>query len=227
MAQRQEIAAVYAAGVVQGVALVTFPAASAIFTSPQYYRLSSTAYGGMFLPQAVMAVAAPLVGARLVRRLGIKRVYRLGLVANLLPMGLLVASQFVRDNGIARLRAAAVGHGQSGHWLRPDRARAQHVCDRLLPRRGGLAVLILNALLGLGTALAPVFVTLFVELGDLVGIAAARGRAACGLLLFSMRLPLQIATTDRDAPGQKGGAAGRRASGSTPASPSSTASWRR
>ena len=51
MAQRAEVAAVYGAGVVQGVALVTFPAASAVFTSPQYYGLSSTQYGAMFVPR--------------------------------------------------------------------------------------------------------------------------------------------------------------------------------
>jgi hypothetical protein len=55
MADRSQIAAVYAAGTVQGVVLVTFPAASTIFTSPNYYGLSSTAYGAMFLPQAVTA----------------------------------------------------------------------------------------------------------------------------------------------------------------------------
>ena len=98
-AQKSEIAAVYTAGVVQGLALVTFPAASTIFTSPQYYGLSSTAYGGMFLPQAILAVAAPLLGAGFVRRLGIKRVYLLGLAANLTAMVLLVASNFVRDTG--------------------------------------------------------------------------------------------------------------------------------
>jgi hypothetical protein len=67
MADQNEIAAVYAAGTVQGVALVTFPAASTIFTSPSYYGLSSTAYGAMFLPQAVTAIAGSLLGARLTR----------------------------------------------------------------------------------------------------------------------------------------------------------------
>ena len=38
MAQRSEIAAIYFAGVVQGVALVTFPAASAVFTSRKQLR---------------------------------------------------------------------------------------------------------------------------------------------------------------------------------------------
>ena len=57
MAQRSEIIAVYLAGVIQGVALVTFPAASNVFTSPTGYGFSSTEYGGMFVPQAITAIA--------------------------------------------------------------------------------------------------------------------------------------------------------------------------
>jgi len=56
MAQRREIAAVFVAGLVQGLALVTFPAASTVFTDPQHSGLSSTEYGAMFVPQAIMAV---------------------------------------------------------------------------------------------------------------------------------------------------------------------------
>ena len=46
MAQRREIITVYAAGLIQGVALVTFPAASAVFTNPKDYGLSSTECSG-------------------------------------------------------------------------------------------------------------------------------------------------------------------------------------
>jgi hypothetical protein len=42
MATRREANAVYAAGLVQGIVLVTFPAASTIFTDPAQYDLSST-----------------------------------------------------------------------------------------------------------------------------------------------------------------------------------------
>src|SRR6185503_8603843 len=98
MVDRREIGAVYAAATVQGVALVTFPAASTIFTSPSYYGLSNTAYGAMFLPQAVTAISASLLGGRLTRRWGIKRVFVLGLLANLLSMTLLLASQRVMTN---------------------------------------------------------------------------------------------------------------------------------
>jgi hypothetical protein len=55
MATRGETNAVYAAGLIQGIALVTFPAASTIFASPGQYGLSSTQYGTMFLPQVVTA----------------------------------------------------------------------------------------------------------------------------------------------------------------------------
>src|SRR5262245_51429074 len=98
MASQRETTAVLSAGIIQGVALVTFPAASTIFTSSNYYDLSSTAYGAMFLPQAIMAIVASLLGTGLTRRWGIKRVYLVGLVANLVAMTLLVLSQFVMSN---------------------------------------------------------------------------------------------------------------------------------
>jgi hypothetical protein len=56
MATKTEIRVVKLAAVAQGVALVTFPAASTIFTSSSDYDLSRSAYGAMFVPQAMTAV---------------------------------------------------------------------------------------------------------------------------------------------------------------------------
>ena len=103
MAGRAEVAAVYGAALIQGVALVTFPAASSILTSPSDYGLTSTAYGALFLPQAIAAIAAALAGARLTRRSGVKRVFLAGLVGDLAAMALLVA-QPVRHRGRRRCR---------------------------------------------------------------------------------------------------------------------------
>src|ERR1700745_1876955 len=61
MAAKAEINTVYAAGLIQGIALVTFPAASTIFTSPSQYGLSNTQYGTMFLPQVVTAITGSLL----------------------------------------------------------------------------------------------------------------------------------------------------------------------
>ena len=162
---RRESRAVYGAGLVQGVALVAFPASSAILTSPQYYDLSSTAYGALFLPQAAAAILAALSGTALMRRIGIKRTYLAGLVGDLVAMSLLVASQFFIGQGSIAVRDAAAGDDEPRRRLRPDGTGDQYLRGRLRAGRRGSAVLYLNALLGLGTALAPVLVAVFVGIG--------------------------------------------------------------
>src|SRR5215475_11879171 len=207
MAQRDEIAAVYVAAVIQGLALVTFPAASTVFTSPQHYGLSTTEYGSMFVPQAIMAISASLLGAGLVRRLGIKRIYLLGLSANLLSMALLLSSQFVLSNGrlaysmlLLATTSLGIGFGLTVPALNTFTAA-------FFPQRIDSAVLVLNALLGLGTVLAPVFVAVFVGLGFWWGLPAVAAALLVILLLVSVQLPLRVQAPARQ--GGRPGAAGR------------------
>ena len=101
------------------MALVTFPAASSILTSPSEYALTSTAYGSLFLPQAVAAIAAALAGARLTRRVGVKRVFLAGLVGDLVAMTLLVISQFAIGLGALpylMLLVATTASGSASGW---------------------------------------------------------------------------------------------------------------
>ena len=190
MAQRREILTVYAAGLVQGVALVTFPAASAVFTSPTDYGLSNTEYGGMFVPQAIMAIVSSLAGAGLRNRLGTKRIYLLGLFANLLAMTLLVVSRFVMSERalaygvlLTATTCMGIGFGFTVPALNTFAAA-------FFPQKVDRAVLGLNALLGLGTALAPVFIALFLGLGIWWGLPVLVGGLIVGLLLFSFSQPL-------------------------------------
>jgi len=192
VARPGEIAAVYAAAVVQGVALVTFPAASAIFTSPAHYGLTSEQYGGMFLPQALTAVGAALAGAGLGRRLGIKRIYLLGLAADLVSMVLLVVSQLAAGGhgpAYALLLAATatlgIGFGLTVPALNTFAAA-------FFPHKVDAAVLVLNALLGLGTALAPAFAALFVGLGFWWGLPVLVAILSGALLAMSAPLPLAV-----------------------------------
>ena len=83
--------------------LVTFPAASTVFTDPSEYDLSSTQYGALFLPQVVTAITAALLGAGLGGRFGTKRVYLAGLVASLVSMALLLVSAFLSGGPIGRV----------------------------------------------------------------------------------------------------------------------------
>jgi hypothetical protein len=55
MATKRETNIVYGAGVTQGIVLVTFPAASTIFTDPDEYGLSNTQCGFLFVLQVVTA----------------------------------------------------------------------------------------------------------------------------------------------------------------------------
>ena len=85
MATQTEKTVVNAAAIVQGIALVTFPAASTILTDPSEYDLSNTQYGILFLPQVITAITAALLGAGLAGRFGTKRVYLVGLGMISLP----------------------------------------------------------------------------------------------------------------------------------------------
>jgi fucose permease len=205
VADRRETGAVFIAGTVQGVALVTFPAASTIFTSPNYYGLSNTAYGGMFLPQAVTAIASSLLGAGLTRRLGIKQVFLLGLTANLVSMVVLLLSQAAMGNtqvAYAMLLFATaclgIGFGLTVPSLNT------FVAD-FFPRTIERSVLMLNALLGLGTVLAPVFVAIFIGLGAWAGLPLLVAILVTALLLFSLRLPLQVSAIASTASGAQRG----------------------
>jgi fucose permease len=190
MAKRAEVSTVYAAGLIQGVVLVTFPGASTILTSPRHYDLSSTQYGTMFLPQVITAIVASLLGTRLAGRFTIKRVYLAGLVGDLLSMGLLITSQFFTANHslaygllLAATAAMGVGFGLTVPALNTLTA-AFH------PDGIDRSVLVLNALLGVGTALAPAFVAVFVGLGFWWGLPVTSSFFLVALILQSSRLPL-------------------------------------
>lgn len=189
-ASPREIVSVYSAGVIQGVALVTFPAASVVFTSPSDYGLTNQEYGGIFVPQAIMAVVSSLVGAGLSRRLGAKHIYLTGLCANLLAMALLVCSRFVmREKGLAYvvLLAATASLGTGFGFTVPA---LNTFAAAFFPHTVEKAVLGLNALLGLGTMLAPVFVLLFFGMGIWWGMPITVAAAILLLLIFSVGLPL-------------------------------------
>ena len=186
----REVAAVYAAGLLQGLALVTFPAASAVLTSPTGYGLSNGAYGAMFAPQTIMAVLAALLADRLGARWGYKRVLLVGLAANLASMALLVGSRFAMGSHAAAFALLLGATACMGIGFGLTVPAVNVLAAALFPRRVDVAVLALNALLGLGTALAPVLIALFVGLGAWWGLPLGVGVLLLGLVGWSALLPL-------------------------------------
>jgi MFS family permease len=192
MATQTEKTVVYAAAVVQGVALVTFPAASTILTDPAEYDLSSTQYGALFIPQVMTAITAALLGAGLGGRFGTKRVYMVGLAAGLVSMALLLASSFLTDDqglayGLLLLSTASLGAG-FGFTV----PALNTFTAAFNPAAVNRSILVLNALLGLGTVLAPVFVAIFDGLGAWWGLPLLSAAMLVVLILASLRLPLHI-----------------------------------
>jgi fucose permease len=191
MATRAERTVVYAAGVVQGIALVTFPAASTILTDPAEYDLSTTQYGTLFLPQVIAAIAGALLGAGLASRYGTKRLYLTGLAAGLASMVLLLVSAFLTQDENAAFVLLLVATGSLGAGFGLTVPALNTFAAAFNPGGVGRAILVLNALLGLGTVLAPLFVTLFDGLGFWWGMPLTSTILLVTLLVVSVRLPLR------------------------------------
>ena len=185
---------IYGAGVAQGLALVTFPAASAIFTNPRGYGFSATRYGLMFLPQVLMAIFASSTAPKLARRWSLKRVLLLGLGSDVAAMLLLALSGLVETErgfayGMLLGATAALGFG-FGATL----TALNTLAEELSPGREDRAVLTLNALLGTGTALAPALVAVFVGFGVWWVLPAGVACALVVLLWLTLKAHWRIPT---------------------------------
>jgi len=191
MASSTETRVVYAAGVVQGIALVTFPAASTILTDPAEYDLSSTQYGTLFLPQVLTAIAAALLGGSLASRFGTKAVYLAGLWAGLLSMALLIFSAFITDEKTAAFALLLLATAALGAGFGLTVPALNTLAAAFHPAGVDRAILALNALLGLGTVLAPLFVALFDGLGFWWGMPVTSAALLVTLVVVSLGLPLE------------------------------------
>lgn len=165
MIRRIEIGLVYGAALVQGLALVTFPAASDVFTSASFHGLSSSQYGSLFLPMVVMAIAASTVGGPLARRKGLKLVLLAGLGFDLLSMGTLAASQLTIGTPALAYGSLLIAMAALGLGFGATLTALNALAGAYFPERPERAVTALHALLGTGTALAPFLVALVTGLG--------------------------------------------------------------
>uniref|UniRef100_Q01PD3 Major facilitator superfamily MFS_1 n=1 Tax=Solibacter usitatus (strain Ellin6076) TaxID=234267 RepID=Q01PD3_SOLUE len=190
MARRAEVGLVYAAGLVQGLALVTFPAASSIFTNPDGFGFSASRYGMMFIPQVILAIAASSLGPGMARRWTLKRVLRAGISANFLAMILLALSGLLQHTPGVAYAILLAATGCLGFGFGTVVMALNTYAEEFSPGGEDRAVLSLNALLGAGTALAPLLVAVFTSLGAWWLLPLTVASALAGLLVLSARQPL-------------------------------------
>ena len=177
----------YSIGLFQGLSLVAFPAAANVLQSSAGYDLSKSRYGILFLPQVVFAIAGSLAMPTLARRFRLKRVLVAGLMADTVAMTLLMASNPVRADAIAYpmllLATAALGLG-FGLTL----SAISTYAGAFMPDRRDVALTALNVLLGLGTALSPLLIAIFLNHGAWWYLPLI---AAAGLLVLIVLALLQ------------------------------------
>lgn len=177
------VALVYGAALLQGLVLVSYPAAGPLLK--ETVGLSDAQYGALFVPQVVLTAAGALFGGLLARRLGLRLLLALGLLAG-------GASQLALWLGVAA--------GSAGHpWLLAGTAllglgfglgaAPQNRYPALLfPRRADSALVALHTILGIGLTVGPLLAGWAMTGGAwalLPGVLAAvalPAAAACGFL---------------------------------------------
>ncbi len=202
-ARRREVVTVYAIGLFQGISLVAFPAAATILTATNGYDLSKSQYGLLFVPQVVMAIAGSLALPTLSGRFGLKRVLLAGVAADALAMGLLVGSNAVQS-GAAAFPLLLVATAALGFGFGTTLGAISTYAGGFMPDRRDVALTALNVLLGLGTALSPLLVAVFDNVGEwwYLPLIAAAGLAALGLLAATQ--PLEAPDPVRGGPRPRG-----------------------
>ena len=164
-ANRTEIGLVFFAAVVQGLTLVTFPAASAIFTDPHGFGFDGTRYGAMFVPQVVFAILASAMAPKMARRWSLRKVLLVGFAGNFVSMTLLALSALLVGVPDIAFVVLLVATGTLGLGFGSTVMALNTYAETFFPQGADGAVLALNALLGVGTALAPVLVAIVVGVG--------------------------------------------------------------
>lgn len=157
------VIAVYGGGLLQGLAVVAFPASSTILRD--LHGLSDAAYGSLFLPQTALTVVGSIIGGALAARIGLRPLLVASGVLAALSQGLLLVVGRMEGGspnalGVLLVATAAVGFG-FGLSAAPLNAYP----GRLFFAHRDSALVALHALLGTGFALGPLIVSALATAG--------------------------------------------------------------
>jgi fucose permease len=161
----------------------------------------------MFLPQVIMAVLASGLAPQLERRWSLRSVLLLGIAGDIIAMALLALSRLLIGVPDGAFVVLLVATGALGLGFGATVMALNTYAEAFFPGRSDGAVLALNALLGLGTALAPVLVAIFVGMGVWWLLPVMVGCILLLILAVALRQPLRsdpAATIGGDAQGPLG-----------------------
>lgn len=194
MARGAEIAVVYGGGLAQGLALVSFPAAATILTAADGYGFSSNQYGSIFLPLFVGSVLASLLAPTLARWQGLKAVLLAGFGCNAVSMGTFALSSTLTGSPDVAFAMILAATGLLGIGFGSTLTAINAYAASFFPNRSETAITALHTLLGTGTALAPLIVSLLSDGGRWWLLPLAITIAAVILAVVALTQPLILAT---------------------------------
>lgn len=183
---------IYSAGLLQGIALVAFPAASTILTNASQYDLTRTAYGALFIPQAILSIFFSACNPHLIKCFGVKCIFLFGLIANICAMSMLAVSPLIMDKHAAVYLLLLFSTGFLGLGFGLTVPTLNGTAALLHPSNVNSTLLVLNALLGTGTALAPLLISFFARNGMWWGLPLSCAVLLSALLVFSLYLNLPL-----------------------------------
>lgn len=180
----------YSAGALQGLAVVSFPASSGELQGT--YGLSDQAYGSLFIPQMIFTIAGSLAGGALAKRLGLRTLLVLSLIA---ACGSQLCLRSVAWTGAdMRLYVLWLGTALMGTGFGLSAAPLNGYPALLFPKRADAALVAVHTLVAAGFALGPLGVSALMGQGlwTYFPVSLAAAMIVCAVLAVRAPLPLPL-----------------------------------
>lgn len=154
----------YTIALLQGIAFVIFPAASVILTSSNYQNLSSNEYGTLFIPMILGAVFISGVGGPFAKKYSVRSLLIPGVILNAFSMAGLAATEGFLEMHKTIYFMLLISMFFLGSGFGATLTSLNTLIIEQFPSHSATALTSLHAVLGIGTALAPKIVNLFVDI---------------------------------------------------------------
>ncbi len=194
----KSIIAIYLSAYLQGVVLVLYPAAGAIFTSQDFHGLSGAEFGILFTPQIAFAILSSLSASKFAERYGMKRVLSWGLMSNLLSMLFFAGSVFCIGMSNLPFWSLMAGTATLGAGFGFTITALNPLAYHLFPGKEASAVTGMHIFLGLGTTSAPLLLSAFQGMGWWWGSSLIIAVLILLMILFQVPLPLSLPPADEE-----------------------------
>lgn len=142
-------------GLLQGIGFTTIPAAGNFITASEGFSLNPDQYGALFLPMFVGAILASFLGGAIAKKIGIKTVFVIGQIFNILSMLLFATANLFIQNPylcfplfLTLMLFLGMGFGAALTSLNA-------FAFFFFPIRSKTALTALHSCLGIGTAIGP------------------------------------------------------------------------